>query len=84
MEAFIIIPLILVLSVVFIRFGLMLHDGLTESHESIVVRDANQGPKGIVEKLKGDSPANRIRNADLLIDFGYNVKELLPSWLSEK
>ena len=76
-EAMLILPIILLLIVLFIRFSLMLQQDLTEAAEKNTASVSDETGIGF---LRGGPPARRIRDADLLIDLGYSLKERLPQW----
>ena len=85
-EALLIIPIMILLLAVFIRWGLVLREDLQENAEkngisSVIVGqiEADSEPKG-TWFLYGGRPARRIRDADTLIDLGKMVTEQLPKW----
>ena len=85
-EALLILPIILILMALFLRWGLMLQKDLRDAAESepgtawegsVLLPDGLGGGLGFD---RGGPPARRIRDADLLLDFAYGIKEYLPSW----
>ena len=125
-EALLILPVILLLMVLFVRWGIILRDDLrsaAEARHTVRQQDslgagfggtdaggtdagaADTGTNGAVGTggetngagangarvtdsgeasfgfLLGGPPARRIRDADLLIYWGYAIKEKLPGWI---
>ena len=84
-EAMLIVPAVLLLMVVFMRWGLMLHSdlqGMVEVRSEAAANEPEAQGRGLaaIGFLRGGPPARRIRDADLLIDLGYSIKERLPAW----
>jgi hypothetical protein len=84
-EAFLIMPVVMILLALFIRWGLMLRNDIQDADQDR--RGVKVDASGWVENaaggdtfLYGGPPARRIRDADYLIDLGYSIKEKLPSW----
>ena len=84
-EALLILPVILLTLGVFLRWGLILRDELNDSL-SYGDRAEAEGQTTTWEEaggggfLWGGPPARRIRDADLLIDLGHSIREMLPTW----
>ena len=83
-EAMLVLPVIFLLMVLFLRWGLILQKDL---HDTAALRSAAADETVAQESwlagvgfLHGGPPARRIRDADLLIDIGYSIKERLPVW----
>lgn len=79
-EALLILPLILLLLALFVRWGFYLQNDLVVEAERFEAEVQTEDLAGKPAFLKGGPPARRIRDADLLIDLGYSLKERLPSW----
>ena len=82
-EALLILPAVLLLLALFFRWGLMLHEEITAEAgygEGPAAEGQGADPLAVIGFLRGGPPARRIRDADLLIDLGYSIKERLPSW----
>ncbi|MCL1805809.1 MAG: pilus assembly protein [Clostridiales bacterium] len=85
-EAALIVPLILLLMALFLRWGLMLQKDLREAASGGAEPAAAGGallPEALGGGLifrRGGPPARRIRDTDLLMDLAYGIKEYLPSW----
>ena len=113
-EALLILPVMLLLMVLFVRWGIILRDDLRSAAAAghtvrqqdglgagIAGTDAGAADTGAngagangtgaadaggsgeagIGFLVGGPPARRIRDADLLIDLGYTIKEKLPGWI---
>ena len=86
-EAFLIMPVILLLLALFLRWGLMLRDDLRDTaargRAAPIVGTSEQGerPELNIGFLFNSQPARRIRDTDFLIDMAYNVKEKVSEWL---
>jgi hypothetical protein len=80
-EALLIVPLLLVLMVLLLRFGVNLQVANQEVFDSLEPATETGEGSGAAGFLWGGPPARRIRDADLVIDLGRSVKELLPSWV---
>ncbi len=79
-EALLILPLIFLLLALFVRWGFILQNDLAEEAKRYEAGAYGENNAGGPAFLKGGPPARRIRDADLLIDLGYSIKESLPSW----
>lgn len=79
-EALLILPLILLLLALFVRWGFLLQNDLAVEVKRYEAEAYEAAEAGRSAFLKGGPPARRIRDADLLIDLGYSIKERLPSW----
>jgi hypothetical protein len=79
-EALLILPLILVLLVLFIRWGIALQNGLVIEAERVETEFFRENTAGNPGFSQGSPPARRIRDTDWLVDLGYSLKERLPSW----
>jgi hypothetical protein len=82
-EALLIVPVILFLLVLFLRWGMMLYEGLGAINTAQESAEAGTGVAGF-GFLLGGPPARRIRDADLIVDVGKSIKELLPTWSVQK
>ena len=88
-EAALILPLILLLTVVFLQWGLMMRQDLRDAGvgdkanrgATGALIEENEGQKGTAF-LYGGLPARRIRDVDFMIGVGKSLKELLPQWIS--
>ena len=92
-EALLVLPVLILLIALFLRWGLVLREEMQNTSEEIRKRTSTQGDgrqndaESEEEEWKGlgflsaGPPARRIRDADLLIDIGYELKEMLPVWL---
>lgn len=69
-EALLILPAILLLLTLFLRWGLMLREDFRKIEEE----------KAVAAMSKSAPPARRIRDADTIIDLGRSIKESLPVW----
>ena len=69
-ETLLILPAILLLMALFLRWGLMMRED---------IRAAAEKRTETVTSSKG-RPARRIRDTDVYVDAAYKVKEMLPSW----
>ena len=78
-EAFLVLPALLFLMVLFLRWGQVLYLDLRDTGETLGIPGQTDSPGG-VGFLYGGPPARRIRDADLLIDLGQSIKEKLPIW----
>ena len=95
-EALLVLPILLVLMVLFVRWGLMLKEDLADAADS---RQAPSFAQGAVQEsgyagdgsqeesggggswfLFGGKPARRIRDADTIIDLGQAIRDKLPQW----
>jgi len=83
-EALLIAPLIILLLILFFRWGLVLREDLRAAAGG---RERPQGDDGTavqqnegIRFLTGGPPARRIRDVDFLIDMGYSLKERMPVW----
>ena len=89
-EALLILPVVFLLMVILIRWCLVLHQDIetaAERRREILRQEiAPAGGDTSGEKapeawfLYGGPPARRIRDADVLIELGYAIKEKLPVW----
>jgi hypothetical protein len=70
LEALLILPIIIICLVGFIKLGQGLWTALVQQNELV-----DQAPG---KKFKG--PAESIRQADLWLDWGRGLQELLPTW----
>ncbi|MDR0469925.1 MAG: hypothetical protein LBH09_08130 [Peptococcaceae bacterium] len=86
-EALLILPIILLLMALFLRWGLMLREdidiaaGLRE--DTSQTQDTPFDPLAEIGFFHGGPPARRIRDADLIIEMGYSIKEKLPAWIQK-
>ena len=81
-EALLILPLILLLMALFLRWGLMLQDTLRETAGPVGNAAAGEEKEDSSAFLLGGPPARRIRDVDALVHLGYSIKEKLPGWFS--
>ena len=84
-----ILPVLLLLLAVFLRWGLMLRDDLRDTAEygreveSAGTPTQGRQPTVNIGFLHGGQPARRIRDADYVIDLGYSIIERLPAWIQK-
>ena len=92
-EAVLILPLIFLLMVLLLRWGMTMRNDIRDTAEGIAknrreyIMEPEGGqlhaPEAGLGFLYGSKPARRIRDADTLIDLGHSIKERLPSWLQK-
>jgi hypothetical protein len=88
-EALLILPAVILLMALFLRWGLTLRADLRDvadggrgaRREEMAVWEAPSAEN--IGFLYGGSPARRVRDADMLLDLGLSLKEKLSAWIQE-
>ncbi|MCL2121820.1 MAG: hypothetical protein FWH28_06170 [Clostridiales bacterium] len=85
-----ILPVVFLLMVILVRWCLILQQDIetaAERRREILSQDGDLSSGGSSGEaapeawfLYGGPPARRIRDADILIELGYAIKEKLPVW----
>jgi hypothetical protein len=88
-EALLILPIILVLMALFLRWGVILRDDLDKAArrgeaEAAQNRNIIDDIVADIGFLYGSRPARRIRDADFIVDLGHSIKENLPKWTQKE